>query len=223
MTIAKNLVSIRKEFGLTQDDLASIAEVTPGAVSQWETGRSKPRMATVDKIADHLSIKKSKILDDDTHDYTKSLSAQRRVASGAEYTKVPIIRAEAIKTSENRNEKKACLGYIDVPASIVEERPNAFIVGATGDYMDAAIPRGSFVLIDPDEPLRDGNIIIAFMDSERPIMRKYHEGASIILLSPESTVLDYEDIMIPKSDISKMAYVGTAVWMTCTKFFLDNV
>lgn len=223
MTIAKNLVSLREEFGLTQDDLASIAEVTPGAVSQWETGRSKPRMTAVDKIAVHLGIQKSRILDDDCRNYAKDLSEHRRIASGAKYTRVPIIKPDAVETHEKRREKKSRLGYVDVPTSIVKERPNAFLVGSAGDYMNEIIPRGSFVLVDPDEPLQDGNIIIARVDGADPIMRKYHEGASLILLSPESTVQGYEDIMISKNDLTRMTYVGTAVWATCTKFLLNNV
>lgn len=47
--------NLREKHGLSQIDLANILNVTQGAVSQWESGQSKPR-------ADVL-IKLSRILD----------------------------------------------------------------------------------------------------------------------------------------------------------------
>lgn len=64
MGIRENIINLRKRYGLTQDELAKIAGVSRGAVSQWEGGFSEPRMGAVQRIADHFGIKKSDLIED---------------------------------------------------------------------------------------------------------------------------------------------------------------
>lgn len=39
----RTLKSIRKRFDLTQDELAELLEVSPGTITLWETGKTRPR------------------------------------------------------------------------------------------------------------------------------------------------------------------------------------
>lgn len=64
MSIGNNIKNLRKEMGLTQKQLADIAGVTDKAVSMWEMDRREPRMGAIQKIADHLGVAKSKIIDE---------------------------------------------------------------------------------------------------------------------------------------------------------------
>lgn len=64
MGIQDNLVLLRKSKGMTQDDLAKVAGVSRGAVSQWEGGFSEPRMKAVQRIADYFGIRKSDLIED---------------------------------------------------------------------------------------------------------------------------------------------------------------
>ena len=40
MDISKNIISLRKKKGVTQEQLATAVNVSPQAVSKWETGVS---------------------------------------------------------------------------------------------------------------------------------------------------------------------------------------
>ena len=64
MGIRENIIDLRKRNDLTQDELAKIAGVSRGAVSQWEGGFSEPRMGAVQKMADYFGIKKSDLIED---------------------------------------------------------------------------------------------------------------------------------------------------------------
>ncbi len=64
MSIRENIIDLRKCHGLTQDELAKIAGVSRGAVSQWEGGLSEPRMGAIQKLADYFGIKKSDLIED---------------------------------------------------------------------------------------------------------------------------------------------------------------
>ena len=68
MGIRENIVNLRKQHGLTQDELAKVAGVSRGAVSQWEGGFSEPRMGAVQRMADYFGIKKSDLIEDSDSD-----------------------------------------------------------------------------------------------------------------------------------------------------------
>ena len=64
MAISDNIKEIRKLYGLTQSELGKIAGVTDKAVSSWENGKKEPRMGSIQKIADHLNLSKSNIIEE---------------------------------------------------------------------------------------------------------------------------------------------------------------
>ncbi|MEW6624380.1 MAG: helix-turn-helix transcriptional regulator [Bacillota bacterium] len=55
-TVGQKLKSLREEQGLTQGQLASMAEVSPGLIGQIESGKVQPSLTTLEKIAQALSI-----------------------------------------------------------------------------------------------------------------------------------------------------------------------
>lgn len=54
--------SLREQKGLTQADLAAALDVTPAAVSKWENGASKPRVAVLFKLAELLEVRPEELL-----------------------------------------------------------------------------------------------------------------------------------------------------------------
>ena len=50
-TIGKNICNLRKQKGLTQEELAGRLNVSFQAVSKWENGASLPDVATLPLIA----------------------------------------------------------------------------------------------------------------------------------------------------------------------------
>lgn len=49
--VGKNIVKLRKECGMSQEQLAGQIHVTRQAVSNWETGRSQPDLDTLEALA----------------------------------------------------------------------------------------------------------------------------------------------------------------------------
>lgn len=64
MAIRENIIKLREMNQITQEQLAKIAGVSRGAVSQWEGGFSEPRMGAIQRMADHFNISKSNIIED---------------------------------------------------------------------------------------------------------------------------------------------------------------
>ena len=58
ISIAKNITELRKKNGMTQEQLAAVLNVSPQAVSKWETGACQPDFQTIPLLAEqfHVSI-----------------------------------------------------------------------------------------------------------------------------------------------------------------------
>lgn len=56
MTVGEMIVSIRKEKGLTQKELAEKLNISPAMVNQYEKNKRNPKKETLQKIADALDI-----------------------------------------------------------------------------------------------------------------------------------------------------------------------
>lgn len=56
ITIAKTIITLRKERGLTQDDIASYIGVSKASVSKWETGLSYPDITLLPQLASYFNI-----------------------------------------------------------------------------------------------------------------------------------------------------------------------
>lgn len=61
-SLAKNLLRIRKENLLTQDDLAQKIDVTRQAVSNWERGCSEPDIQTLIMLAEALQVETNELI-----------------------------------------------------------------------------------------------------------------------------------------------------------------
>ncbi len=55
-SFAQKLKRVREEQGLTQSNLASLANVSTGLIGQLETGKVQPSLSTIEKLAGALSI-----------------------------------------------------------------------------------------------------------------------------------------------------------------------
>lgn len=56
MDLGNNIIKIRKENKLTQDDLAKKYFVTRQTISNWENSKSYPDLETLVKISDDFNI-----------------------------------------------------------------------------------------------------------------------------------------------------------------------
>ncbi len=70
-TIGQNIARLRKEKGITQEQLAEICMVSPQAVSKWENDNSCPDVTLLKTIACTLGVSVDELLDDGEGPITK--------------------------------------------------------------------------------------------------------------------------------------------------------
>ena len=56
INLAKNIADLRKQKGVTQEQLASALSISSQAISKWETGTSQPDSQTLPLIADYFGV-----------------------------------------------------------------------------------------------------------------------------------------------------------------------
>ena len=66
MTIGKRIALLRKEKGLTQEELATHMGVSPQAVSKWENDQTCPDISALPKLARLLGVTVDELLEGKT-------------------------------------------------------------------------------------------------------------------------------------------------------------
>lgn len=219
MTIRENIIQLREMFDLTQDELAKIAGVTRGAVSQWEGGFSEPRMGSIQRIADHFQIMKSNIIEENgmklidpvTRKPKSPMPQNARPVTGMKMGLAPRLgRVHAGVLTEPETYDEATM--VKVPDFLLEEDPECFVVSSEGDCMDKVFPEGSDLVVSKKKEPRDNSIVIASVDGSDYIVRRLRLTANTMILSPESHNPEHEDIIIRRDSDHAVEIPGVIVW-----------
>lgn len=208
MSIRQNIIKLRQQYNITQEELARIAGVSRGAVSQWEGGFSEPRMGAIQKIADHFSILKSNLIEDDGMNFSRT-SPTKLPISGSTAT-LPLRTLGKVHAGVMDDDDMCDDEEIQVPEAVVQMHPSAFVLRVEGDCMNKIIPEGCHVAVDASATPQNGSIVVVENEQYEHIMRKYYRGSSIIVLSPDSFNEAYKDIVISGDETLNL--VGVVVW-----------
>lgn len=80
------LKSLRKERGITQEQLAETFGVSARTVSRWETGANMPDLALLVQIAEFYNVELEEILDGERKDETMDEKMKSTVLKVADYS-----------------------------------------------------------------------------------------------------------------------------------------
>lgn len=76
MSLAKKMIELRKQNGLSQQDLADRLGVSRQAISRWETGAVQPLADSVKSLAQVFQVSTDYLLNDDLDTPTPPPTAQ---------------------------------------------------------------------------------------------------------------------------------------------------
>lgn len=114
MELGKQIISLRKEHNMTQEDFAEVCNVTRQTVSNWENGRNYPDLEILVFISDHFDISLDILLKGDRKMVSKITNEQKM----SKYNTIAIIVIVVLIIGE------VLLGNIRVAAS-----PDEYEVG----------------------------------------------------------------------------------------------
>ena len=197
MDFSEKLRALRAQRGLTQLDIARRLDVTTAAVGAWENGRSRPRLNKLSDLADYLGAPVA-YLTGDAFERTPVASSRM----------VPVLGFAHMGGFEDEGEGG---GEVEVPASIADAHPNAFMVHAQGACMDNLFPTDALLLVDPDMEPQNGRPVLAETEDYGAVVRTYTRGTSTVLLTADSHTGEYDDIVAGPDD-PPVTCRGRVVW-----------
>lgn len=210
MGIPENIDAILVKFDITQDNLARIAKVTPGAVTGWRKG-SKPRDDAVNNICNYFNLDRDDILSikyglaskEHGNPPTALYPSDPKPAYAPLYGRVH---------AGNAQEPEIIEDDIPIPYEVYEQHPCGYFLEVEGQCMSRVYPEGCYIYIDPEQPPQNGSIAVVSIDGADYVMRRMYNTGKTLILSPESWEDGYEDIVITLADEHDVSLIGTVVW-----------
>lgn len=144
--IGDNIHAIRGNFGLSQEQLAAIAEVSQTSVSAWECGQTIPRFSNAVKIVESLP---SLTMDDvysQVLGYARRVLQQAHPESGSLFGFVPLYGSIAAGAPIEMLQIEE---IHPVPNALLLRYPKAFYLRVKGESMNRVLPNGSYALVVP--------------------------------------------------------------------------
>ncbi|MEG0374681.1 MAG: XRE family transcriptional regulator [Raoultibacter sp.] len=223
MSIRENIIALRELYDITQGELATIAGVSRGAVSQWEGGFSEPRMGVIEKIANHFGIYKSNIIEEggmyDVDPVTKKASIPRGICGhtakvkGMQMGYVPLrgrVHAGPFTSPENLEGREE---LILAPQLLIDSDPDLYACEVEGDCMNKVYPEDNCIIfVSPNKKPSNGSIAVVTLDGCDALVRRMYRTANTLVLSPESWNTEHKDIVITSDSDHTVELGGKVVW-----------
>ena len=179
---------MRERAGLTQRQLADALGVTQQSVYYYESGDRDIKASVLIDLSRVLHCTVAELLGIDFSikaepTPTKSLPVFGRIAAGTP--------REALMQSDITHE---------IPEELFFDNRDSFWLIVSGNSMNKVLLDGSLALINPNKPIRDGDVGLVFVNGDdATIKRVFFEGDSI-RLHPESYDPEYRDRIIDETD-----------------------
>lgn len=185
--------------GISQELMAERLGVTQGAVGHWLNGKREPKLETINRMLELLSLPPLTMTAP-----TSTLEA------GPELTR-PFRRTKVVGTAQLGPEGywdalAAADGWLDVPT----KDPDAYSLRVKGDSMAPAIRSGWVVWCEPNHALIPGEYVMVRRTSGECMVKE------LLFENPEEVSLmavndGYGRLTIPRSEIEQIHYVGGIV------------
>ena len=184
MDIGKNIKRYREEQQMTQAEVAKRLGVSATAVSWWESGRTEPKIGTVEKLAELFGVEKTDILGipkKPTTDHSDWIPVLGRVAAG-----IPLNMVEDI------------IDYEEIPNSMGD----CFALRIQGDSMSPDIVNGSTVIVRKQDDVESGEIAIVSVNGDDATCKRVIKHSIGVTLAPINPL--YEPMVFSNEEIEYM-------------------
>jgi repressor LexA len=172
--IGKRIGELRRERGLSQEELAELAMLHRVTVAKYETGQVEPGALAIGRIADALGVSADELLC-----RVDKLPPFIHIVKGA----VPIVGDIACGkpiTAEQNIE-----GYAELPDGVSAD----FALRCKGDSMTPTFQPGDLVLIRQQPEVQPGQIAAVGIDGEATLKRFYKNENGIVLVADNPAYL----------------------------------
>lgn len=195
--IGHNIKRLRKQAGLSQEQLAKMLGVTQGAVSQWEKDRTIPDTPFMLQMAKMLNVSLDEFTNESPFRDLDAINIRRSV--------LPVLGT--IPCGKQTEPDLSHDESIDLPENISAD----FALICKGNSMEPTFHNGDYVLIRKQPKVENGQIAAVNINGETTLKRVYvrNDGLHLIADNP-----GYQPIFIPAYSDEQVFIHGLAIGYT---------
>ena len=172
MTLGKKIKELRKNKGMSQEELGQKIGVQKATIYKYENGIvCNLKQSTIKTLADVLGTTPSYLMGWEDKDDTLKASISREV---------PILGT--IAAGEPMFAEQNIEGYTSTSNKDID-----FSLIVKGDSMtNARIANGDLVLVDKDAPVENGDIVVALVNGDEATVKRFYKHGKKVYLRPEN-------------------------------------
>lgn len=198
---------LRIEHNLTQEQLGEKLGVQKSAIAKYENGRVENlKRSTIQKMAELFDVSPLLFLGFDD----EQLKSKYKIVFDDYFPLHYCTNLSAGSPTELLETEPDAVVYVPIKFQNRKKRLHAFQVNGTS--MNNVIQDGSIVVAEevPDTVLKEGTIVVAWLDGEATVKRLY-PGDSQVMLMPDSSDKGHHPITVNLED-DQLYIIGRVIW-----------
>lgn len=185
------LAYYRKKKGISQEELGRKLGVPKANISAWENGSRNIPLKHIDALGQILELTEAEILNAVSDNVFAPTVPTQKTATNVQSPSqgggfVPIISSAAAATcNPGLMPLLDCVNqYSEEKTWFRQAKEGDFVIEVIGDSMNPWYPEGTLLLVRPYQQLRNGQRVVAVLDSGEIIFKVYAEkGDKVCLFS----------------------------------------
>lgn len=215
-TIGDTIKLLREERRLSQQQLADTLKVGRSTISMYESGSRIPEDETKEQICDFFNVDMNYLYGktNTRNSYREDKSVQEldvKIKFDDYFPLHYCTNLSAGSLEELLDNDPDAIVYVPIKFQLRKNRLHAFKVNGTS--MDNVIPDGSIVIaekVDNALDLKDGTIVVAWVDNGATVKRLYAKESSVTLM-PDSSDKSHRPIDV-NLETSPIQIIGRVIW-----------
>jgi len=190
-TLGERLRMLRKEKGLTQEELGRIIGVEKSTISYYESNRSTPNDEIKAKLADFFGVSLDYLLGRTDIREGERIGDLEVIPVG-KFLQVPVIGT--VKAGPNGIAYEEFLGFEFIDADMFKNCEQCFFLRVKGDSMEPEIKEGDLALIRRQADVESNSLAVVIVNGEEGMIKRIIKRPNAIVL--QSINQKYEPIVI---------------------------
>lgn len=215
-TIGDTIKLLREERRLSQQQLADTLKVGRSTISMYESGSRIPEDETKEQICDFFNVDMNYLYGktNTRNSYREDKSVQEldvKIKFDDYFPLHYCTNLSAGSLEELLDNDPDAIVYVPIKFQLRKNRLHAFKVNGTS--MNNVIPDGSIVIaekVDNALDLKDGTIVVAWVDNGATVKRLYAKESSVTLM-PDSSDKSHRPIDV-NLETSPIQIIGRVIW-----------
>lgn len=176
--VGNYIKSLRKDKGLTQEELGNMIGVKKAAVQKWESGMVQNlKRNTIKQLSEIFEVSPASFIDDDD-----PIESNATILPQDKIRMIPVY--ESVSAGFGAYADNYILEYIPLFISNDEEAHNTLCIKVQGNSMYPKIEDGDSIQVLKQDWCESGQVAIVLIDDENAVVKKVeYDKSSITLLS----------------------------------------